>query len=85
MILLKEEEKKPVKIRAKVLESECMVFKKIFLTSSFLFRSYFLNFNFLFYTGAQPLNNVETVSGGQQGNSAIHIHVPILFLPGYMV
>ena len=51
MILLKGEEKKLVKIRAKVLESECMVFKNFFLTSSFLFRSYFLNFNFLFYTG----------------------------------
>ena len=34
--------------------------------------------NFLFYTGAQPINNVVIVSGGQQRGSAIHIHGSIL-------
>ena len=32
----------------------------------------------LFYTGLQPINNVMIVSGGQQTDSAIHIHVSIL-------
>ena len=34
--------------------------------------------NFLFYTGAQPINNFVIVSGEQQRDSAIHIHVSIL-------
>ena len=34
--------------------------------------------NFLFYIGAYPINNVLVVSGGQQRDSAIKIHVSIL-------
>ena len=34
--------------------------------------------NFLCYIGVWLINNVVTVSSGQQGNSAIHIHVSIL-------
>ena len=34
--------------------------------------------NFLFYIRVQPINNVVTVSGEQQRDSAIHIHVSIL-------
>ena len=35
--------------------------------------------NFLFYIGVELINNVVPVSGGQQNDSVIHIHVPILF------
>ena len=41
-----------------------------------------LFFNFLFYIGVYPINNVVIVSGGQQMNSAIHIHVSILSQTG---
>ena len=41
-------------------------------TSMFIF-TYLLNF--LFYIGVQPFNNVVIVSGEQQRNSVIHIHV----------
>ena len=34
--------------------------------------------NFLFYVGLYPINNVVIVSGGQQRDSATHIHVSIL-------
>ena len=34
--------------------------------------------NFLFCIGVEPINNVVVVSGGQQRNSAIHVHVSIL-------
>ena len=34
--------------------------------------------NFLFCIGVQPINDVVIVSGGQQKNSAIHIHESIL-------
>ena len=34
--------------------------------------------NFLFYIGVYPINNVVTVSGAQQSDSAIRIHVSIL-------
>ena len=34
-------------------------------------------FNFLFCTGVWPINNVVTVSGKQQRNSAMHTHVSI--------
>ena len=34
--------------------------------------------DFLFYIGIQSINNVVIVSGAQQNNSAIHIHVSIL-------
>ena len=36
-------------------------------------------FNFLFYIGVSLINNVVLVSGGQQSDSIIHIHVSILF------
>ena len=35
--------------------------------------------NFLFYIGVQLINNVVLVSGVQQSDSVIHIHVSILF------
>ena len=34
--------------------------------------------SFLFYIGVSPINNVVIVSGGQQRDSATHIHEPIL-------
>ena len=34
--------------------------------------------DFLFYIGVYPINNVVTVSGAQQSDSAIRIHVSIL-------
>ena len=34
-------------------------------------------FNFLFYIGVSPINSVVIDSGGQQRDSAIHIHVSI--------
>ena len=37
-----------------------------------------MHLNFLFYTKAYPINVVGTVSGGQQRDSAIHIHVSTL-------
>ena len=37
----------------------------------------FFFFIFLFYIRVGPINNVVMVSGGQQSNSAIHIHVSI--------
>ena len=43
-----------------------------------LFHSYFLILNFLFCTVVQLINYVVIVSGGQQRDSAIHIHVSIL-------
>ena len=39
---------------------------------------FFFFFTFLFYIGVQPINNVEIISGGQQSDSAIHIHVSVL-------
>ena len=42
----------------------------------FIFYFYFLNF--LFYIGVQPVNNVMIVSGGEQRDPAIRIHVCIL-------
>ena len=39
----------------------------------------FFFFNFLFYIGVQLINNVVLVSGVQQSDSVIHIHVSILF------
>ena len=41
--------------------------------------AFFFFFNFLFYIGAQLINNVVLVSGVQQSDSVIHIHVSILF------
>ena len=38
----------------------------------------FFFFTFLFYIGVQLINNVEIISGGQQSDSAIHIHVSVL-------
>ena len=38
----------------------------------------FFVFNFLFHVGVQSINNVVTVPGGQQSNSAIRVHVSIL-------
>ena len=35
-------------------------------------------FNFLFYIGVYPLSNVVIVSGGEQRDAAIHVHVSIL-------
>ena len=43
-----------------------------------LLNRYFF-FNFLFYIGVSLINNVVLVSGGQQSDSIIHIHVSILF------
>ena len=34
-------------------------------------------FNFLFHVGVQPIKNARTVSGGQQRDSVLHIHVTI--------
>ena len=39
---------------------------------------FFLIFEHLFYIGVQPINNVVIVSGGQQRDSGIHMHVSIL-------
>ena len=39
----------------------------------------FYIFKFLFYIGEQLINNVVLVSGVQQSDSVIHIHVSILF------
>ena len=45
--------------------------------SDFLyFLFFFLNFSFCL--GVWPINNVVMVSGGQQRDSVIHIHVSIL-------
>ena len=41
-----------------------------------MFKNYFKN---LLYIGAELINNVVLVSGVQQSNSVIHIHMPILF------
>ena len=38
---------------------------------------FFFFFIFVFYIRVWPVNNVVIVSGGQQSNSAIHIHVSI--------
>ena len=38
----------------------------------------FLKRNFLFYIEVQPINNITIVSGEQQRDSAIYIHVSIL-------
>ena len=38
----------------------------------------FLFLNFISYIGVQSTNNVVIISGGQQRDSAIHIHVSIL-------
>ena len=39
---------------------------------------YIYFFNVSFYTGVQPVNNVVIITGGQQRDSAIHIHEFIL-------
>ena len=39
----------------------------------------FFFFNFPFYIGVQLINNAVLVSGVQQSDSVIHIHVSILF------
>ena len=36
-------------------------------------------FNVLFYIGVQLINNVVIVSGVQQSDSVIHVHVSIVF------
>ena len=36
-------------------------------------------FNFLFYIGVELINNVVLVSGIQESDSVIHIHVSLLF------
>ena len=45
---------------------------------SFVSRYFILFINFLFYIGVQLINNVVLVSGVQQSDSVIHIHVSIL-------
>jgi len=40
---------------------------------------YIYIYNFLCYIGVQLINNVVIVSGAQQRDSAIHIHISILF------
>ena len=60
-----------------------MYFDSIFVTfkrgklcfQRFIWNWYNYFFNSLFYIGVQPINNVVIVSGAQQSNSAIHIHV----------
>ena len=37
------------------------------------------SFSFLFYTGAELVNNVVLISGVQQGDTVIHIHVTTFF------
>ena len=54
-------------------EVKCFLFYLCEVTATVKF---FLNF--LFYFEVQSVNNVVTVAGRQQGNSAIHIHVSIL-------
>ena len=44
----------------------------------FYFFNFYLN-KFLFYIEVQLVNNVVLVSGEQQSNSVIHVHVSILF------
>jgi len=49
------------------------------LLSFLIFKtSYFAFLNFLFYIGEYPAKTVVTVSGGEQRDSAIQIHVSIL-------
>ena len=49
----------------------------------------FLFLNFLFYIQVELINNVVIVSGGQQRDSATHVHVAILpqtpLNPGYHI
>ena len=40
---------------------------------------FFFFFNFLFYIRVKLINNVVLVSGVQQSDSVIHIHVSLLF------
>ena len=56
-----------------LIDQPVQVFKKYFC---FL---YLLIFKFLFYVGVELINNVVLVSGVQQGDSVIHIHVSIHF------
>ena len=48
-----------------------------FLVTRLFFFLFF--FNFLFYIGGQLINNVVLVSGVQQSDSVIHMHVSIVF------
>ena len=41
--------------------------------------AYLFIFNFLFYIGVELINNVVLVSGVQQSDSVIHIHVSVLW------
>ena len=50
----------------------------VFFTGNSLHARTFLFLNYLFYIGVEPINNVVIVLGGQQRDSAIHIHVSIL-------
>ena len=44
-----------------------------------MFLFFFQEITFLFYTGVQFINNMVLVSGEQQSDSVIHIHVSIPF------
>ena len=49
-----------------------------FFFRDFVIVDYFFFFYFLFNIKVQPINNVVVISGEQQRDSAIHIHVSIL-------
>ena len=51
----------------------------LFICTPFTTFYFYLFFNFHFYIGAQFLNNVVLISGVQQSDSVIHIHLSILF------
>ena len=48
------------------------------LDIGFLVESFYFFFNFLFFIGVELINDVVIIPGGQQRDSAIHIHVFIL-------
>ena len=41
-------------------------------------KTFLFFFNFLFLIAVKPINNVVIVSGGQQSNSASHMHISVL-------
>ena len=66
----------------KALEEFLFLFGCSFLIF-FWFSSSISFYSFLFYIGAQLINNVVIVSGGQQRDSAVHIDVSILPQPPF--
>ena len=50
----------------------------LIMASSYFVLFSFVCFNFLFYIDVEPINSAMIVSGGQQRDSVIRIHVSIL-------